>query len=227
MQNVNDSADGCGVPTLWTGQILHWCSLAVLLAIAWGAWQWAGEPSPVLFWTAVGVPIVHQTFVWICWRVILLASRPAPAYIFPLYLVGFFVLFFGRFVSLAALAWADAGSLSLPMAVRVLVAGLLAAPGLYAGYSVVRYFGLARAAGADHFFERYRSMSLVRQGIFRYTSNGMYVYAFLLFWAIAIGGSSIAAVIVAGFSHAYIWVHYWATEKPDMDYLYDDSGDSV
>ena len=63
-------------------------------------------------------------------------------------------------------------------------------------------------------------MPLVNQGIFRFTSNGMYVYAFMLFWAIAIGFNSSAALAVAAFSHLYIWVHFFATEKPDMDYLY-------
>ena len=48
----------------------------------------------------------------------------------------------------------------------------------------------------------------------------MYLYAFLMFWTIAIGFNSMAAVIVAAFSHVYIWVHYYATEKPDMDFLY-------
>ena len=45
-------------------------------------------------------------------------------------------------------------------------------------------------------------------------------YYVLLFWAIAIGFNSSAALIVAAFSHLHIWVHYFATEKPDMDYLY-------
>ncbi|WP_298855301.1 methyltransferase [uncultured Ruegeria sp.] len=79
---------------------------------------------------------------------------------------------------------------------------------------------MSRAAGGEHFDESYRGMPLVKDGIFRYTDNGMYVYAFLLFWAIAIGFDSAAALVVAAFSHAYIWVHYYATEKPDMDYLY-------
>lgn len=87
-------------------------------------------------------------------------------------------------------------------------------------YSVKRYFGMIRAAGADHFEPRYRDMPLVSQGIFRFTSNGMYVYAFLLFWTIAVGFNSTAALTVAAFSHAYIWVHFYATEKPDMDFLY-------
>ena len=29
-----------------------------------------------------------------------------------------------------------------------------------------------------------------------------------------------AALIVAAFSHVYIWVHFFATEKPDMHHLY-------
>ena len=48
----------------------------------------------------------------------------------------------------------------------------------------------------------------------------MYVYAFLLFWAFAVGLNSTAAVTVEAFSHAYIWVHFRATVKPGMDFLY-------
>ena len=87
-------------------------------------------------------------------------------------------------------------------------------------YSVRRYFGMVRAAGADHFDARYRAMPLVDEGIFRFTKNGMYVYAFLLFWAIATGFDSMAALAVVAFSHVYIWIHFFATEKPDMNYLY-------
>ena len=83
-----------------------------------------------------------------------------------------------------------------------------------------RYFGMARAAGADHFDARYRDMPLVDKGIFRFTNNGMYAFAFLVFWAIAIGFGSLAALAIAAFSHAYIWVHFYATETPDMDFLY-------
>jgi Ser/Thr protein kinase RdoA (MazF antagonist) len=35
------------------------------------------------------------------------------------------------------------------------------------------------------------------------------------------GFNSTAALTVAAFSHAYIWVHFYATEKPDMEFLYD------
>jgi hypothetical protein len=66
-------------------------------------------------------------------------------------------------------------------------------------------------------------MPFVRQGIFRFTSNGMYLYAFLLSWAIAIGFNSSAALAVAAFSHAYIWVHFYSTEKPAMEFIYTSS----
>jgi protein-S-isoprenylcysteine O-methyltransferase Ste14 len=114
----------------------------------------------------------------------------------------------------------DRGSHQLQILTRVFINMALIVLGVYAMYSVMRFFGMARAAGADHFDPRYRSMPLVKEGIFRFTNNGMYLYAFLLFWAIAVGFNSSAALAVAAFSHAYIWVHFYATEKPDMDFLY-------
>ena len=214
------SAASRSAPAFWTGQATHFFGLSLLLLLTWLAWQFVGKPSPVLFWIAVAPPIVHQMFVWITWRLRLQALSTPAVLAFPVYLAIFFALFAGRFVTLLTLAWVDRGSLQLPIIAQVILAALLTVPGVYALYSVVRYFGLGRAAGADHFDPRYRDMPLVRQGIFRFTSNGMYLYAFLLFWAIAFAFNSLAATIVAAYSHAYIWVHYYATEKPDMDYLY-------
>jgi len=179
-----------------------------------------GQPYPALFWLAVAVPVVHQVFVWLAWRLELRSALTGKVLGFRGYLVIFFILFGGRFITLFILAWADRGSLHLAPLPRVFLTGLLALLGVYAMYSVMRYFGLARAAGADHFDLTYREMPLVRQGIFRFTRNGMYLYAFLLFWAIAIGLDSRAALAVAAFSHAYIWIHFYATEEPDMRFIY-------
>ena len=77
-----------------------------------------------------------------------------------------------------------------------------------------------RVAGIDHFDERHRNEPLVKKGIFRFTSNSMYSFGFLTLWVIAIAGASWAALIVALFSHAYIWVHYFCTERPDMNVIY-------
>ncbi len=177
--------------------------LAVLLFLVFVVWRALGEPCPWVFWIAVGFPVVHQVFVWLAWRVELLNSATSRAIGFPGYVVVFFILFGGRFISLIALGWLDRDSLQLWMLPRVLMASLFVIVGLYAMYSVQRYFGMMRASGADHFDTKYREMPLVNKGIFRYTDNGMYVYAFLLFWAIGIGFDSSAA-----------------TEKPDMRFLY-------
>jgi len=206
--------------SFWHGQFMHAISLLLLLVLAWLCWQIIGTPVPTLFWLAITVPVAHQIFVWLAWRSELKYSLVSARLGFKFFLLIFFALFLARFVSLGYLAWADRGSVGLGINISVLLAILLLIPGLYAMYSVRTYFGLARAAGADHFYETYRSMPLVKEGIFRYTSNGMYLYAFLLFWAIAVGFGSSSALIVALFSHIYIWVHYYCTERPDMEYIY-------
>ena len=207
-------------PNIWVGQPLHCACLATFLALAWVAWAYSDKPFPGLFWGAMSFPVMHQVFVWLAWRLEFRSLSTSKTIGFRGYLAIFFLLFGGRFISLLALAWMDHGSLELPILPQAIATIILALLGVYAIYSVKRYFGMVRAAGVDHFDSRYREMPLVREGIFRFTSNGMYLYAFLLFWAIAIGFNSTAALIVAAFSHAYIWVHFYATEKPDMQFLY-------
>ena len=207
-------------PGFWHGQALHFFGLAGLIAILMIVWLFLGEPLPILFWIAVLSPIIHQIFVWIAWRSELQAATVSKTIGFRSYCIVFFVLFFGRFLTLFVVAYFDGGSLGLSFTMRIGLGAVLLVPGVYALYSVHQYFGLARAAGGDHFDLRYRTMPLVKQGIFRYTDNGMYLYAFLCFWAIAVALNSSAALIIAAFSHAYIWIHFQATEKPDMNYIY-------
>jgi hypothetical protein len=207
-------------PGLWVGQPLHFICLALLLILVYLGWGYLGEPYPAAFWVAVAFPVVHQIYVWLAWRLELKNGATSRTLGFQGYVVLFFVLFTGRFLSLVTLAWLDRGSLGLGLWPRAILTALLVLPGIYAMVSVKKYFGMTRASGADHFDPRYRDMPLVEKGIYRFTSNGMYLYAFLLFWAIAVGINSSAALLVAAFSHAYIWVHHLATEKPDMEYLY-------
>ena len=208
------------VLNIWYGQTIHFFGLVVLLALVWAAWGALGWPFAAAFWGAIAIPILHQVFVWIAWRLELRSSVISKTIGWRLYLFVFFALFFGRFATVAILAFLDRGSLGFCPFFGALLTAVLAVPSAYAIYSVHRFFGPQRAAGADHFYTRYRNMPLVKKGIFRYTKNGMYLYAFLSFWAIAIGFNSAAALVVAAFSHAYIWIHYFATEKPDMDYIY-------
>ena len=207
-------------PNIWVGQSLHFACLVPLLALVWAAWKYLDEPFPAAFWSAVAFPVVHQVFVWLAWRLELQSSSISKTIGFRGYLALFFLLFGGRFISLLTLAWMDRGSLRFPILPQAILTTLFALLGLYTMYSVKRYFGMVRAAGADHFDPRYRDMPFVKDGIFRFTRNGMYLYGFLLFWTIAVGFNSGAAFTVAAFSHIYIWVHFYATEKPDMDFLY-------
>mgnify|MGYP005745675243 FL=1 len=98
--------------------------------------------------------------------------------------------------------------------------GLLLIPSLYTACSIKRYFGVPRALGGDHFREHYRQMPFVRKGAFAWTSNAMYTLAFLGLWAIALLTGSRAALAVCLFEHAYIWVHWYCIEEPDIRVLY-------
>jgi protein-S-isoprenylcysteine O-methyltransferase Ste14 len=115
----------------------------------------------------------------------------------------------GRFLSFACLSQNDKGCLNLTLTILIPVTLIALFPGLYAMFSVMLNFGMSRAGDGDHFDQSYRELPLVKEGIFQYTDNGLYVFAFLLFWATAIGFNSIAALVVVAFNHVYIRVQYY------------------
>jgi len=212
-------------------QWLHASLLAVFLAgLAWVGrihavqfGQLWGVSTVAWFWLAVALAVMHQVFVWVCWRSQLYASLLARMFGsrgFDVYAVGFSVLGIARVVAVFMLALSNRDALHVDLkALRVVavIAALLAA---YLFYSVKRYFGVKRAFGIDHFDKSYRSLPFVRRGIFRFTRNGMYVFGFCLFWIPGLWLASAAALLVALFNHLYIWVHYYSTELPDMKRIY-------
>jgi protein-S-isoprenylcysteine O-methyltransferase Ste14 len=125
-----------------------------------------------------------------------------------------------RVLFLVALAVANRDTVPGDPTLLQVLAIILLIPAVHLFYSVARYFGFRRAFGIDHFDPRYRAVPLVRRGIFEYSPNGMYVFGFLLLWSVALWYASVAALIAALFNHLYIWVHYWATERPDMRRIY-------
>ncbi len=182
-------------------------------------WGWSAE---IWFWVAVTTAILHQGYVWIAWRLELHAgavTRAFPHMSFRLFKALFAVLGLSRLIVLP-LAVANRGTLELPGVVQWGVSAVFLALSGYLFYSVLRYFGIDRAAGADHFDPEARTWPLVNDGIFRYSSNGMYVFGFLLLWVPGFVLESSGALVVAAFHHAYIWVHYHCTEKPDMEVIY-------
>jgi hypothetical protein len=119
-----------------------------------------------------------------------------------------------------ALAYANRGSVADEPLLLKIAAIVALVPALYLFYSVKRYFTFRRAFGIDHFDPSMRSVPFVRGGIFRFTANGMYVFGFFLLWVPGLWWASAAALFVALFNHLYIWVHYFATELPDIRRIY-------
>lgn len=212
-------------------QLLHVLALAGLLAGMYFLWtsdmglgDLFGVPSEVWLAAALGVPIVHQTYVWLVWRLELhhtLISRTfGRDRGFRLFATFFSILFASRLGTIILLAVSNGGTLDFSPAVGVALAGVLLLPTLYLYYSVLRYFGPSRAYGIDHFDPAYRTMPFVRKGIFRFTSNGIYTFGFFVLWMPALVHRSEAALLAALFSQVYIWVHYYCTELPDIERIY-------
>jgi hypothetical protein len=211
----------------------HFLWLAALLAAAALLFNWTDASDGSLlgistsgwFWITILTPVLHQIYVWLGWRAELgnqWFTRIWGANGIRIFGVVFIPLFAGRVIFLILLSISNANTLAIQTWLRILLAVVLVIPSIYLGYSVTKYFGLTRALGADHFDPAYRSMPMVKEGIFRFTKNGMYIYGFFILWAIGFALASKAALIAAGFNHLYIWVHYFTVEKPDMAVIYGD-----
>ena len=125
-----------------------------------------------------------------------------------------------RPLSIIMVGWADATPITGFRNPEIVVGIALLGAAIWAMYSVLMYFTIPRALGGDHFRNHYAAMPLVRKGAFRFTSNAMYGVAFLGLWGIALLFGSWNAFVVALFQHAYIWVHMYCTEAPDMARIY-------
>jgi hypothetical protein len=213
-------------------QWLHVLALAVMLPALWlislqcgcfhrgelwgiSTWNW--------FWISVEIPILHQLFVWFCWRTELhrgLIGRLFGRHGFAVYAAVFTVFLLGRLFVISALSIASRDTLIANTLVLKSLAVVIAVPVVYLMYSVARFFGILRAYGADHFDPSYRSKPIVRDGIFRITSNGMYTFGMMVLYIPALWYASRPALVAAVFGHLYIWVHYITTELPDMRRIY-------
>jgi hypothetical protein len=224
--------DDTKLPTrfLFEGQFQHIILLAGLLpgALYLGlptldGSTWLGLPDTTWFYAAILVAIIHQVIVWFVFRTQLifsLFSRLFGKYDMVVWGIIFLLFLLLRPLLTLAVGIADYGSLEQWRGPQITLGVILLIPALYALWSVARYFGLPRALGGDHFRQRYRQMPLVKEGAFKYSSNAMYALAFLLLWTIALLTGSQAALAVALFQHAYIWVHMYCTEAPDMRAIY-------
>jgi len=175
------------------------------------------------FGIALSIPILHQLYVWFIWRVELYTNYFTNKFglqkAFHLYTIGFSILFSSRLLFIIILAYTDKNSLDIEVYFPYTLAIIITPFVVYLFYSVKKYFTIERAYGIDHFDKNY-NVAFVKKGIFKYTNNGMYVVGLSILYLPGLLFLSKSALIIALFNHAYIWVHYFFTEKPDMKVIY-------
>jgi len=212
-------------------QLWHYLLLAILLAglyiisraDGFLAGQFLGARTDTWFYIGIAVPVVHQFYVWFCWRtqlhfslITMLLGRSGFTY----YSIIFLILLISRLVLILFLAISSRDSFNVSPILSYGLSFVFGLLGLYVVYSIAKYFTFRRALGIDHFDLSYRSAEFVREGTFRFTDNSMYTFGLLILWIPGLLFSSEAALVVALFSHIYVWVHYYCTEKPDMKRIY-------
>ena len=183
-----------------------------------------GISTLIWFFLAILSPIIHQIYVVVGWRLELHNNSISKLFGnngFKLFKWGFGILIFSRLLTIVLLAISNSYTLEANTIFLYTLAGILFIPSVYLFYSVKKYFGMDRAFGLDHFKpEEVKKEPFVKKGIFKYTSNGMYIYGFLFLWIPGLIFQSKAALLVALFNHLYIWVHYYFTELPDIKLIY-------
>jgi len=171
------------------------------------------------FMIAMSVPIIHQAYVWICWRSELCWQSISKTIGFKAYAIIFFILGLSRF-SAIVLCFVDYGSLYKPGILAWVISIIFFIPGIYTMYSVKKYFGFLRAAGADHFDPKYRDMPFEKRGIFKWSPNAMYVFAIGIPFAFAVATGSQSMFVVATYTYISVWLHYFCTEREDFKIIY-------
>jgi hypothetical protein len=218
-------------PFFFQGQVAHLIVVIALVILVYFALSlpgctegaWLGLSTTGWMLCTIVNAILHQTYVWFCWRLELqnkMLTRWFGERAFVIYAAPFFLFLTLRMVLAFVLGWSNRGTIGISPQLGGAVSILFLLPVVYLMVSVHRFFGFTRAAGVDHFKQEFRSAGLVRKGIFRWSPNAMYLFGFLALWIPGFLFQSAASLVAAGFSHAYIWAHYFCTEKPDMRRIY-------
>ncbi len=219
------------VNLIFEKQLLHYLLLIILLGLTYlisrtgdfFAGQYYGINTIIWFYLSIAFPVIHQVYVWFCWRTQLhysLVTRIFGARGFTYYSIGFFTLALVRIIFVVILAISNRNSFYYNQFSLNILAFIIAILAVYLFYSVGRYFKMKRALGIDHFDNSYVDRPLVKEGIYRFVDNGMYLFGVAIIWLPGLVYASKAALLSALFTHLYIWVHYYCTEKPDMKRIY-------
>ena len=164
-------------------------------------------------------PLMHQGYVWLCWRSELCWKTISRTIGFKVYVIVFFILGILRLSSIG-LCFADYGTWYTPDRVAWTTSVLIFIPFIYTLYSIKKYFGFMRATGIDHFDPSYKNIPFEKRGIFKWSSNAMYTFAIPVFFGFAFSSGSKAMFIFAAYSFIGVWLHYFCTEKEDFKVIY-------
>ncbi len=213
---------------MWRRQGLHvLLTAAVFVAVA------ALIPDAThRVWIAMSACVLHQAWVVAWWRPELHGKRVTARFGYPLgfrlFQVGFAALAFVRVSTVWWLAMAEPGGAMLPDPWRAVAVGVMAVAFVSIMASVKLTFGMERAFGLDHWEpERCRELGYVARGLHRWVPNAMYVFAPSVLFVAAIGWGSYPALVVCLANWALLWVHYYCTEKPDLETIYGSSVDGA
>lgn len=228
MINLADIRANTPKSEIFRGQIQH-AMIAVLLTV--GTCSLLTSPEGNLLWIspicwaygAIVVALFHQSMVAVVFRLQLhlnIMVRMFGDNALKIWGVMFLPYLLARPLLLLMAGLADTGSLGGSRSLQLIVGTLLMLPAIWGMHSVIKYFTINRALGGDHFYDKYANMPMVTEGIFKYSSNAMYSFVFLGLWGIALLTGSWNALVLALFNQAYIWVHMYCTEDPDMRIIY-------
>ncbi|NIP44790.1 MAG: hypothetical protein GWN61_22415, partial [candidate division Zixibacteria bacterium] len=151
--------------------------------------SWMGVSDRTWFYSGIAVVVIHQVLGTLVFRlqlVLSLFTKMFGKYDLTVWGLIFLPLLALRPLITIAIGIADYGSLGGSQTILIILGVILCIPAIYTLHSVMKYFGLPRALGGDHFYQEYRDMPMVTKGAFRYSSNAMYSYVPLLLWSIAL-----------------------------------------
>ena len=178
-----------------------------------------GISSKNWFLFSMLTPLLHQGYVWLCWRSELCWKTISRTIGFKAYVLIFFIIAILRLFSVG-LCFADYGTWFTPGWIAWSISVLIFIPFIYTIYSIKKYFGFLRATGIDHFDPNYKNIPFEKRGIFKWSSNAMYTFAIPVFFGFAFSSGSKAMFIFAAYSFIGTWLHYFCTEKEDFKVIY-------
>lgn len=230
MTTLAEIREKSGWKDIFEYQIQH---IAIALLLTVGAFSLLSSPpetASLLGLTAMGwaklsifLALIHQFIVAFVFRMQLhknLMTRLFGARDMKIWALIFMPLLVIRPLTVIMTGWADTVPITDYRTVEMVLGLGLLLPAIYGMHSTIVHFTLPRALGGDHFRDEYLAMPKVDKGIFKYTDNGMYGVVFLGLFGIALLFGSRNAMILALFQYAYIWVHMFCTETPDLKRMF-------